>query len=182
MNAQWFFARPSGRIRNLALALAALLAARSTAAEPTQATIDAAKAVIAGTGAHKGNDKLVLSFCYPTAKSATAVEYVAGTTSKDGSFDLTFRYAYRDGNNDPADFQLRYAFDRNGKIVSVRAVDGKHSSPRAPLKDAQGTLELMKEAARNDATLKNDPAWKALLALDSPADFMTGVMNLKAGK
>ena len=60
--------------------------------------------VIVGTGAHKGNDKLVLSFCYPAAKSVTAVERVAKATSKDGSFDLTFRYAYRDGNNDAAEY------------------------------------------------------------------------------
>lgn len=182
MHAKWYCARTPDRIRGLALVFAAVLAGRAAAAEPAPATLDAAKAVIVGTGAHKGNDKLVLSFCYPTARSLTAVEYASGTTAKDGSFDLTFRYTYRDGDNDPADFQLRYAFDRNGKIVSVRAVDGKHSAPRPPLKDARGTLELMKEAARNDAALKGDPAWKALLALDAPDAFMIGVMNLKAGK
>jgi hypothetical protein len=184
MNARSQFARPFGRVRvavSTAVAVA-LFAGTAAAAEPTQAAIDAAHAMIAGTGANKGNDKLVLGFCYPTARSLNGVEYVSGTAAKDGTFDLTYRYKYKDGDNDPADFQLKFSFSATGKITAARVVPGKHSSFWPPLSLAEITLGRTKEAIRSDEQMKNDPVWQAVLALDAPADVMIAMMNIKAAK
>ena len=180
-------ARSSRRTRLGTVALVALLVlafggAPACAADPSQATLDAAHAMVVGTGKNKGNDKLVLGFCYPTAKSLSGVEYLSKTVANDGSFTLTYNYDYKDSDGDAAYFQLRYSFSANGKITAARLVPGKHSSFWAPFSTAEIVLGAMKEAVRGDDKLQNDPVWKELLKVDTPAEFMVGITNIKAGK
>ena len=157
---------------------------RLAAAEPTQTVLDDVHAMVVGTGTGKGNDALVLGFSYPTAKSLTKIEYVPKSLSvaNDGSFTLMYKYSYRDSDNDPQDFQLRFAFTAKGKLTDVRELAGKHSSFWPPFFTATVFLELAKEAVRQDKDLKNEPLGKALLAVKSPVEFMTILMNTKAGK
>jgi hypothetical protein len=152
------------------------------AAEPTREQLDAARAMVAGTGKNKGNDKLVLGFAYPTARGVTKIDYVSKTAADDGSFTLTYRYTYRDRDNDPQDFQMRFEFGATGKLTGARPVADKHSSFWPPMTAAELTLGLLQEAIRNDEKRKNDPVWKPLLAVTSPSEFMVGIMNIKAGK
>jgi hypothetical protein len=160
----------------------ALAGGRVTAVEPTQEILDEAHAMIVGSGTNKGNDKLVLGFSYPTAKSLTRIDYLNKSVAGDGSFTLTYKYLYRDNDNDPADFEMRFDFSAKGKLTGARPVQNKHSSFWPPMSTAEITLDLVKETIRNDEKLKKEPVWKALLTVDSAADFMVGVMNIKAGK
>lgn len=182
-SARWF--------DRLGLAIVAVLSAFTffilsdvavVAAEPTQIIIDEAQEMIAGTGANKGNDTLVLKFCYPTAKSLTKIDYLSKTTANDGSFSLKYQYSYKDNDNDPAYFNLRFYFNAKGKLIDARPVTSEHSSFWPPMSTAEITLGLAKEAIRSDEKLKNEPLWKALLKVDSASEFMVGVMNIKAGK
>lgn len=188
MSTRWNPARPFDALglavvaSFFALIVLVLTGGRAEAAEPTQVVIDEAHAMIVGSGANKGNDKLVMSFCYPTAKSLTKVEYVTGTTANDGSFTLTYRYLYRDSDNDPADFQLKFYFNAKAKMTDVRTLTGKHSSFWPPMSTAEITLAVVKEAIRNDDKLRDQPVWKELLKVDAASDFLVGVINIKAGK
>jgi hypothetical protein len=172
--------------RSLILATAAVAGlacsvGRAAAAEPTQAVLDNAHAMVIGTGNSKGNDKLVLAFCYPTAKSITSVTYVTKKAFNDGSFQLWYDYEYRDSDGDPQNFQLRFSFDAKAKLTDVRGTT-KHSSFWPPFTTAGIALAVLKEAIRNDEKLKKDPLFKALLTVDSPTEFLVGIMNIKAGK
>lgn len=159
------------------------LASGRADAEPTPALLDAAHAMIVGTGANnKGNDRLVLAFCYPAAKSLTKVEYLSKTVAGDGAFSLTYRYSYRDSDNEPADFQLHFDFSPKGKLAEIQPVANRHSSLAPPLSSADVTLGLVKETIRTDEKLKKEPVWMALLEVNSASEFLVGMMNLKAGK
>lgn len=40
-----------------------------------------------------------------------------GTAYKDGSFDLTYKFYYRDSDNDPQTYTLRFDYDAKGKLT-----------------------------------------------------------------
>lgn len=79
---------------------------------------------------------------YVTSKSHTKIDYVKGVVYKDGAYDLTYQYTYRDNDGDTQTFTLRYEFNETGKLLDVKTL--QHSSfwePFNALKLAGAFLE-----------------------------------------
>jgi hypothetical protein len=68
----------------------------------------------------------ITKMAYVTSKSHTKVEYVKGAVYKDGGYDLTYQFFYRDSDNDPQTYTLRFEYNASGKITEVKTV--QHSS------------------------------------------------------
>ena len=101
------------------LALFATADLRSTAADPTPTESNAQKKVVAGS-------KNLTQLAYVTSKSHTKTECVRGMVNNDGSFDLTYKFHYRDSDNDPQNYTLTFQFAQSGDLKEVKTVS--HSS------------------------------------------------------
>lgn len=155
-------------------ALAALtiliLSGRASAADPTK---DAVKMI-------EDNQKLVIGFAYPTTKSVDSLKLVDDGVNKDGSFYLTVKFGITDSDGDPAHVTLKFKFDKSAKLTDVSETN--RSSIWPSFATAKLVLEAVKAAIRNDDKLKDDPAWKQLLKIDSPQEFLCTLINIRSGK
>jgi hypothetical protein len=68
----------------------------------------------------------ITKMAYVTSKSHTKIDYVKGIVYKDGSYDLTYEFSYRDNDNDPQTFTLRFEYNESGRMTDVKTV--RHSS------------------------------------------------------
>jgi hypothetical protein len=59
---------------------------------------------------------------YVSSKRHTDLDYIKGVAYKDDSFDLTYKFSYRDSDNDPQTFTLRFEFDARGKLKDIKSV------------------------------------------------------------
>jgi len=84
----------------------------------------------------------ITKLAYVSSRSHTKVEYVSGKSYKDDSFSLTYKFSYRDNDNDPQTYTLRFAYDKTGKMTDIATVN--HSSfwePFNALKIAGAVLD-----------------------------------------
>lgn len=143
---------------------------RAYAADPID---DAAKTI-------EKNHKDINSFAYPSLKRSESVVYKNETTNRDGSFTLTYRFNYRDSDNDPAHVTLKFLYNSAGKMTDIVEVD--RSSFWESFTTANILLAVVKEGIKNDPKLKDDPNWTALLQVDDAKVFLIGALNLAIGK
>lgn len=68
----------------------------------------------------------ITKMAYVTSKSQTSMKYVGGTIFNDDSYHLTFKFYYRDSDNDPQSYTLRFEYNSRGRLVEVTTID--HSS------------------------------------------------------
>lgn len=64
----------------------------------------------------------ITKLAYVTSKSCTGVDYVKGTVYVDNSFHLTYKFYYRDSDNDPQWFTLRFEHNASGGLTDVKSV------------------------------------------------------------
>jgi len=63
---------------------------------------------------------------YVSANSPSKVEYVKGNVYRDETFDLTYRFTYRDSDSDTQTYTLRFEYGKTGAITAVVTI--QHSS------------------------------------------------------
>ena len=63
---------------------------------------------------------------YVSSNSHTKVEYVKGNAYRDESFDLTYKFTYRDSDNDTQTYTLRFEYSKTGAVTGVVTI--QHSS------------------------------------------------------
>jgi len=68
----------------------------------------------------------ITKMAYVTSKSHTQVDYVKGTVFDNGTFDLTYKFWYRDSDNDQQCYTLRFDYNSRGGLVEVKTIG--HSS------------------------------------------------------
>ena len=68
----------------------------------------------------------ITRLAYVSSKSHTKTTFVEGSVFRDDSFSLTYKLSYRDNDNDPQTYTLRFLYSKTGKMTDVEIVD--HSS------------------------------------------------------
>lgn len=126
------------------------------------------------------NQKLIIGFAYPTTKKIDSLKLVDDSANRDGSFSLTVRFNITDSDGDPAYVTLKFKFDKSARLTDVSETG--RSSIWPSFGTATLVLEAVKAAIRNDDKLKNDPAWKQLLKIDNPQEFLCTLVNIRGGK
>jgi len=79
----------------------------------------------------------IVGLAYPTAKASLKTEYVKGTAYKDGSFDLTYKFTYKDSDGKTQDFTLKFVMAAKGELDDMKVIDSSEIWP--PF----GTLALL---------------------------------------
>lgn len=79
----------------------------------------------------------VVGLAYPTAQRHLETEYVKGSVYKDGSFELTYRFYYRDSDGKKQSFSEKFEFSAGGKLTDHSTVGS--SEPWPPF----ATLKLL---------------------------------------
>ena len=104
----------SSQICGLAAGLAILAgtSSRLAAAEPTAVQQDAQTRV-------RNAAKVLTKTAYVTSKSHTLTEFVDGNNTGNGTFDLTYRFHYRDSDNDPQSYTLTFYYDKAGQVAKT---------------------------------------------------------------
>jgi hypothetical protein len=71
----------------------------------------------------------IVGLAYPTAKSVVKTEYVKGTAYKGGSFDLTYKFTYKDSDGVTQSFTERFEFSAAGKLTDHATVSSTEFWP-----------------------------------------------------
>lgn len=106
-----------GWVLAVGFASVAMLGSRCEAADvPLNSTQSASYRKI------QSNAAGITKMAYVTSKSHTSVKYVSGTIYNDDSYDLTFTFDYRDSDNDPQWYTLRFEYNARGGLTDVKSV------------------------------------------------------------
>ena len=68
----------------------------------------------------------ITKLAYVSSNSHTKTSFVEGSVFRDDSFSLTYKFSYRDSDNDSQTYTLRFIYSKTGKMTDVKIVD--HSS------------------------------------------------------
>lgn len=70
----------------------------------------------------ESNASRLTKFAYVSSNGHTKTTYVEGKEYTDDSFSFTYRFDYRDSDNDPQQFTMKFHFDANGKFTKFSNV------------------------------------------------------------
>lgn len=71
----------------------------------------------------------IVALAYPTAQSHLKTEYVKGTVYKGGSFDLTYKFTYKDSDGRTQSFTEKFEFSATGKLTGHGTVSSTEIWP-----------------------------------------------------
>jgi hypothetical protein len=140
----------------LTLATFLLLGATRAVAADDLKQVESNRAMI------KTEAKGILFLAHPTCTLTEAV-YKDTTKYRDGSYALTFKFSYRNLNNEPCYRYWDFAFNEAGMITGI--VDGDSNAFIPPFFLSDLALDTLKEQIRKDPKLMNDPIAKQILVV-----------------
>ncbi len=107
-------------------AVAAFAVILGVAGQVSAAEIEPNKIQQRAKGELQDGGAKITRLAYVSSKSHTKTSYVEGSVFRDDSFSLTYKFTYRDNDNDPQAYTLRFLYSKTGKLTDVETVD--HSS------------------------------------------------------
>jgi hypothetical protein len=121
--------------------------------------------------------KTILGLAHPTVRF-TDVDNDGRTDYRDGSYQLSYVFNFRDGDDDGYRV-LRFSFDKEGKLSNITSGAG---SPFVPaFFGGDLVLEALKAGLRESKNA-DDPVVKELLKLRSSKEFLVKYLQWRQGE